>query len=323
MTDKVSDWCGLCCRQITGGFSNEGQVITGAPCKHQFHSVCVKVRHCLQSRSLVKDFVKSKYPVCPDNNSSILEEIHKKLDKVVKIGEKLEDIKAKVTKMAGDFDILRGSVAALEIMVSKLETGVDHYIGEGATNAIVSELEERISKSVHTKAIEEIEARQLLMESQYLSDQIVVSGIPESDSENLIVTVERLGELLEVNNVGLEELISAERIGKKRNERIRRDIFVKCKTSQTVNNFINGKKQKQNLTANMLINSAPRAPIYVNRRYPPALYKLKQKLTKNYPRLKRRTWISGGAVYIRLQDDSEPIKILPSTNLESIPGLSD
>ncbi|CAG5108153.1 Protein of unknown function [Cotesia congregata] len=77
----------------------------------------------------------------------------------------------------------------------------------------------------------------LELASRMFNDQLIVSGKPETPSEDLVHTVTRLDSV---------------RIDKKRRSTGSRDIMVECKSPQLVSNFIAEKRKHKNFTANIL-----------------------------------------------------------------------
>lgn len=313
--EKSSVYCGMCCQQICDLSMAE---TAGTACKHKFHTMCIMVRCCLQAKSDVKGFIADKCPVCPVplDSYAVLVQINKKLDLLTVLDSKLTGLTERVDK-------IQDSYISLENRVSKLESRRLPNIESSTGAAFVKQVANCIKATTDIN----IEKRQLELETRMLSDQFVISGVSETISEttssNLVHTVVRLGSLLGVPDLAVDCFHYVDRIGKKGGPGGSRDIIVKCKSPQLVGTFVSAKKKHRDFTANILYPQLDKIPIYVSKRYPSTLYKLRQSVIKKYPAINRRNvWIAGSSVCIKLKEGSEPIKVYPSTDLGNVPGLS-
>ncbi|CAD6243458.1 GSCOCT00014278001.2-RA-CDS [Cotesia congregata] len=315
--DKAGDkaeYCGLCCRQISDTASAES---TRASCKHIFHTLCIKVRYCLQTKADAKAFVAVKCPVCPlpTDSAAVLAQINAKLDLLTTMNDKLTGLTERVDK-------LQDTCGTLNDRVTKLEAEGLPDIGSSNSAAFIKQVADQVSSTVKASSDINDEIRQLQLESTLLNDQFVVSGFKEDASEDLLDMVVRLGSMMGVPDLNRDRFQYADRIGKKGPGARCREIVVKCKSPQTVNNFIAVRRDLKELTANVIIPGMPRVPIYVSRRYPQSLYKLRRLLIEKYPAInKRSTWIASTCVCVRPTVGSEPIKAYPSTDLDHIQEL--
>ncbi|KAH0567852.1 hypothetical protein KQX54_015070 [Cotesia glomerata] len=173
----ASDWYGICIRSIT----DDNFAATGAVCEHCFHLTCVKVRCALRSRSYVVEFVADKCPIYPAvqsqvqslPQSAVLEQINEKLgliqdisNKVDGVIEKLDDLNEICKNLRKDYESLNKRVTAVE----------------DASAAAFSEV---LSNVETFKQLQDIEMRQLSLETEQLFDHLIISGIPELPTENL------------------------------------------------------------------------------------------------------------------------------------------
>lgn len=280
----------------------------------------MKIRFCLTYKSAVKNFVASKCPVCPppqvpqkatvgsQDSNDVLAEINKKLDLLTTMNGKITTLMETVSNIQKNYTYLEGRV-------TKLESGsVD--IASTSGSELVKQVAERLSVAAKVTVDLNAEIRQLQMESRLLSDQFVISGLAEQAPENLVHVAVRLGSMIGVENLVDDQIQYAEGIGNKQGST--RDILVKCNSPSLVNRIFLAKKNFKALTANVIFPELNNVPIYVNRRYPSALYKLRQLIIKKYPAIDRRNvWIASTCICARLKDKSEPIKVYPSTDLES------
>ncbi|CAG5093172.1 Protein of unknown function [Cotesia congregata] len=309
-----TDYCGICCRQISDLSQAD---TTGAECKHKFHQLCVRIRFCLAAKSAVKNFIANKCPVCPprsapqvsQDSNSVLAEINKKLELLTTMDVKINDLSQRLTSIQDNYVSREGRVA-------KLESG-SISVASAAGDDLVKQVAERISTATKKTTDLSTEICQLEMETRMLSDQFVISGLAEQSSENLVQTTIRLGSMIGIADLVGDQIQYAERIGKKRGSA--RDILVKCKSPSLVGRFLSAKKNYKSLTANVVNPGSSNVPIFTSKRYPSALYKLRQSLIKKYPTIdKRSVWIASSCVCVYIKDITDPIKVYPSTDLESL-----
>ncbi|XP_074107215.1 uncharacterized protein LOC141532664 [Cotesia typhae] len=318
MPDKALNCCGICIRSIT----DDNFTATSDVCTHCFHLTCVKVRCALHSRSDVVKFVADKCPICPavqsqmqsPPQSDVLEQINEKLGLIQDISKKVNGVIEKLDDLNEICKTLRKDYESLDKRVTAVED---------ASAAASSEVRSNVET---VKQLQDIEMRQLSLETKQLSDHLIISGIPELPTENLSGIVMNLSRRLELQGLDNQHILSVERLGKKKicvagnDSSYSRDILVKCQSSIIINKFFEAKKVHRDITADLVIQGVRNLPVYINRRYPSALYKLRQNIVKQFPMInKKNVWISSGSVCVRLQDGSDPIKLLPSMDLKKIP----
>ncbi|KAH0553353.1 hypothetical protein KQX54_001691 [Cotesia glomerata] len=285
---QVYDYCGICCRQFSDKIEH---VCTGAECKHNFHLTCLLIRLALQKKDEAIASVSMKCLVCPEskNINAVLTSINTRLGLLKIVNDKLTTLTACMDKLQEDQITLDRHVLQLEAR-SCSNGDVDQQ------ETIIEQVTERLCALRKESTDVYIEARQLELESRMLNDQLVNSGIPEIPSEDLIQTVIRLGSMIDVPNLTHDSLHYAEKIGKKGQSRVR-SIVVKCKSPQLVE----------------------KVPLYVNRRYPSSLFKLRQGVIKKFPNInKNNIWITNSCVCLRITDGSDLIKVYPSMDLDRI-----
>lgn len=330
--------CGLCLKVISDAAS---AVQTTANCKHYFHNTCVKVRCCLPSKTHAATKVKDCCPACVTDVSPILKEISEKLSKidgvdknVAKFGKKLDkfdetmkSVNDKVDKLISNYDMLQKNVKDLEARVSKIEETQP----DGGNNLL--EEARAIAKNI---ADGDLEARMLQMESRSLADELTITGLPELDGEKLPDVVVRLTQALKVP-VTENEIVSVERLGRKSN-RSHRSVCVKFNSLKHVDECIKSiKKAKvkvgtlmpgvsvQDADATLMPGAQVRdadATIYLHRRHPSSLYKLRLEVRKKYPAIHpKNIWISNTSVNVRYADNEPPVKLRPTVGVGPLQDL--
>lgn len=115
------------------------------------------------------------------------------------------------------------------------------------------------------------------------------------------------------------DIVKVERLGAKiRNKD--RSIRVKFNNQKYVDGLIKNVKGNTVKVGNLL----PRAPsagafVYLHRRHPASLYKLRQEIRKKYPNIAAKNiWISYTTVNVRYDEKKQPVKLLPSTGLQPL-----
>lgn len=318
--------CGLCLKNISDASS---AVQTKADCKHYFHDSCVKVRCCLPSKSRAAAKVQDCCPACVVDISPILTEIRDKLNKidgvdknVVDFGKKMDkfdkaikSVNDKVDKLITDYGVLHKSVKELEVRVSKIEEA-----RPVADNNLLDE-----ARAIAKNIIDgDLESRTLQLESRSLEDELTITGIPELDGEKLTEVVLKLTQVLKVP-VTKTEIIYVERLGKKKSNRNHRSVCVKFNSLKHVNECIKGIKNNQVKVGTLMPSVKPPdadAAIYLHRRHPSALYKLRQEIRLKYTGIHpKNIWIAHAFVFVRYADDKPPIKLRPSVGIGPLQDL--
>lgn len=295
-------------------------VQTGAECKHYFHDSCVKTRYNLSNRARAAGKIVGECPVCPINYSNTLECICAKLDKIDNIElkidaftKKIDSMQEKIDKLATDYNGIKKSVKLLEDRVSKVEKERPDF-----DNNIVAEVKAAAQSIVDSN----LELRTLQLESQSLADEIILGGIPESVGEKLTDVVTKLTKKLKVS-VTENEIVKAERLG--RHGQNDRNIRVKFNNQRHVDSLISNIKGNSVKVGELLPDAElPEAVVYMHRRHPTSLYKLRQDVRKKYPSIPPKDiWISYSSVNVRYAGDIPPVKLLPSAGLSPLQGLID
>uniref|UniRef100_A0A6V7JKN1 RING-type domain-containing protein n=1 Tax=Bracon brevicornis TaxID=1563983 RepID=A0A6V7JKN1_9HYME len=166
--------------------------------------------------------------------------------------------------------------------------------------------------------IDDLNVRSLRMESAQLASHLILSGVPEMEGENLT-------DFLQATccHIGAEistgAFLSVERMGKLSSERSR-PFLVKCASPAVVDTIINAKKRFGCLHAKQLPGSwAQDFKIYINRRRPSLLYKLRDALLEQKKSLSPRSvWFGDFWLFVRLPDVSRPLKIYSMKEVQSL-----
>ncbi|XP_044582947.1 uncharacterized protein LOC123263967 [Cotesia glomerata] len=286
------------------------------------------MRCALHSRSDVVEFVADKYPICPavqsqvqsPPQSDVLEQINEKLGLIQDISKKVNGVIEKLDNLNEICKTLRKDYESLDKRVTAVED---------ASAAASSEVRSNVET---VKQLQDIEMRQLSLETKQLSDHLIISGIPELPTENLSGIVMNLSRYLELQGLDNQHILSVERLGKRKigvaanDSSHSRDILVKCQSSIIINKFFEAKKIHRDITADLVIQGVRNLPVYINRRYPSALYKLRQNIVKQFPMInkKKNVWISAGSVYcVNNYSSSVNLKICHLNAQSLIPHIDE
>lgn len=347
--------CAICIRSIT---DDSALVQTKADCKHYYHDSCVKVRFSLPSKSYAAGKVANTCPVCVPDVSDILKKINARLDSVEKIDgmnkklekidvdkineissklekiDKIGDIGVKMDTMASKVDSFEKSIASVEGMMDKLSLDYNSLkvsvkelqerltAVENARPGVPADLAEEIKGAAQRVCDGSFELRTLQLESQLLADEITVGGLPEERGEKLMDVVMSFSAAVGVQVTG-GDVVKLERLG--RAGAASRNVRVKFSNQRFVDDIMKSVKVKPvELGAVMPAAQVPGAPVYVHRRHPSSLYKLRSDVRKAYPGIQaKNVWISYACVNVRYADDKPPVKLLPSTGVGPLRGLLD
>ncbi|KAH0555255.1 hypothetical protein KQX54_016488 [Cotesia glomerata] len=213
-------------------------------------------------------------------------------------GSQLNKVATEVEALCVDFNKLTANQAATDAQVK-------------AVLARTNDLENRIvaveSNEVELKLSAADEAVILRAAFDQVAHQLVVSGLPEEDGEDVKKLSRSLVGMLDPALDG-DVVVDAFRIGKRR--RIvgsrRSDlagprlIIISLKSSDICKKVVEGKKAKPDLNAKQLGQSLPEVKVYVNFRQPAQLHQLRDRVLQKFPHVDRKhVWISDGAVFLR------------------------
>lgn len=296
--------------------SSEG-LTTGASCRHSFHVDCAVVRLNVESTRIAKVKLQTKCPACDVTDNRVVELLES-------IDKKLDDFGTKLTEVIGDVKILREDVNKLATQQTDTDAKVDAVTARA--DDLESRLETVVLNSAEFKLSAADEAVILRAACDQVAHQLIVSGLPEVDGENVKELSKSLIGVLDAAP-GEDVLVDAFRIGKRR--RVAgsrrsglagpRSVVLSLKSKDACKQVIEAKKGKPNLNAKQLNQSLPDDKVYVNYRQPAQLHRLRDRVLKAFPNVDRKhVWISDGAVFLRKSKDERPVKILPSTNLQQL-----
>lgn len=290
---------------------------TGACCKHSFHTDCVAVRLNVDNTRTARVYLQTKCPACDVTDNKVVSLLES-------IDGKLEGFGAQLTKVVTEVKALRTDLNKLTANQATTDAKVE------ALSARTDDLENRL-EAVETNAAETSlsaadEAVLLRAACDQVAHQLVVSGLPEADGEDVKELSRSLVEALDPT-LGGDEIVDAFRIGKRRRPVDSRrsgiagprSVIISLKSKGACKKVIEAKKGKPDLNAMQLDQSLPEVKLYVNFRQPAQLHQLRDCVLKALPNVDRKhIWISDGAVFLRKSKDDRPVKILPSTNLRQL-----
>ncbi|KAH0568308.1 hypothetical protein KQX54_020303 [Cotesia glomerata] len=176
-------------------------------------AICIRsitAEHAVMSDvSDVTDFVADKCPICfipqpqPESITKILQNINEKLGLIKDVKMEIHGVVKKLDELNNICKNLQENYVNLEKRVAAVENA----------SAVSSEVDHN-SNSV--KLTQSIEVRQLLLEMQQLSDQLVVSGVPEMPTEDLEDIVINLSNSLGLQGIDVNGVSSVERLRKRK-----------------------------------------------------------------------------------------------------------
>lgn len=262
-----------------------------------------------------------------DPLATLLSSIDERLGKIDVISGVVNSVSSSVRSLTTKFGSLEKAYTNIQSCLVDLTDRVcrleardkDTIAGEDLLEKTAEERSLRQPESMRDDT--ELEIRMLKLETQSLADQLVLTGLPVLPHENLVQTIRSLGEVLHVSLVP-SDLISVKRLGKSKTEfgsPQARDVLVKFSSPRLPCDFISGKKMKKELRAGHIDPRLSESPVFLNRSYPPTLYKLRCEVCSRYPEITRKNiWIGSTAVFVRLKDGSEPVRLLPSTGISRL-----
>ncbi|XP_015598476.2 uncharacterized protein LOC107269298 isoform X2 [Cephus cinctus] len=170
----------------------------------------------------------------------------------------------------------------------------------------------------------------LRLACQSMSNQLVIMGIPEvtgGANENLSEFALKLASALNVN-VSPTDIVRIERMGRIRKRLLAdgndahvrsRAIMFELSTKIKCDQIITAKKLQPDLNASAIDVGYCHNKVYINRRQPLELQKLREQILKKYPTLTpKMVWIADAGVYLRKNADSKPIKLISSADLSQL-----
>ncbi|XP_046748859.1 uncharacterized protein LOC124412786 [Diprion similis] len=268
-----------CCIEVRQSLL--GQVLSGFLCYRQCQEAtyidsavnCLvkitKVTLNVDSKRLASVKLQTQCPVCQVTDNSVidlLQTINAKLDG---FGEQLQKDTAEVASLRVDFEALNTAQEETNLKVDAVEAVPAEAKLSAADEAVL-----------------------LRAACKQVSNQLVVSGLPEVEGED-IKSLSR--SLIGALGVTLDEddLVDALRIGKRRRAAgYRRSglagprtIVVAMRSKDACRKVIDAKKGKRDFNAKQVDQSLPDVKVYVDLRQPAQLHQLKDRVIKAFPRV--------------------------------------
>ncbi|XP_024947523.1 uncharacterized protein LOC107274508 [Cephus cinctus] len=328
--------CALCFTNVEK--AGDG-IASKAPCKHNFHVGCVIMRLAVDSAVEATAAVRQCCPIYPpkDDKLSVLRSINESLSKldvtmakvdtlvadVGKLNTKMDALTENNSKFKAEFLTIKQTVNAVK---KDLGTAVENIKAQGSRLEIV---EERLSnKSVGLSKTDK--AILLRVACQSMAIQLVIMGVSEftgDGNEDLNEFVPKLTCALDVD-LSPADVVRVERMGRLRkrtsssmvNDHVTsRAIVLELATKVKCDQFIVAKKHHPNLKSSNIDSGYLDSKIYINRRQPIELQKLRNQVLKKCPSLNpRAVWIADAAVYIRKDMDAKPYRVLSISDLSEL-----
>lgn len=184
--------------------------------------------------------------------NSVLSTVSSLTDKLVTLEERYNSLHSGLVDLAG--------------RVSHLEACDKDRVAVKSMLGNMTEDRSRCSQPVPIRDVTDLEIRTLQLEIQALSDQLVLTGLPELPNEDLVQIVRSLGEVLKVP-VKPSDLVSVKRLGKGKTDSgpsEARDIAVKFGSPRLPCEFISGKKYIKDLRAGRIDARLSESPVHLN-----------------------------------------------------------
>lgn len=198
------------------------------------------------------------------------------------MNDMLCSVSEKVNKLVDDYDMLKNNYDALNNSVSAIEN---------SQSSIDNNLLKKVKKAAQEMTKNHLELRTLQLKTQVMADEVTISGTPEQLSENLSKIVLNLSKNVNVPIIG-GEIVKVGRMGEPDKNRSRsRNILVKLRNHRYVSDLITNIRNNP-LKVGKLIPGCDKeldTSIYIHRRHPPALYKLRMDVRKQFPNILPKT----------------------------------
>ncbi|XP_015606421.1 uncharacterized protein LOC107273106 [Cephus cinctus] len=322
--------CNLCTHMIP----ETDLVKTGAECKHVFHPRSVKQAMSLQTSRGANKAIKKHCPACsrpvieqqsvlPIGVQTLLQSVERKLGGIDQMNASIIDLSRRVDALTVSNEDLKKETKELRNVVVSMKAACEDLDRKttdrfDAYEKRLKQLEASTSGDSTGACYAAQERRLLRLESRSMATDSVVTGVPEEEDESLKEVGVNIAQVLGVR-LEKTEVLQAVRMGKQRTKRVR-PILYQLAIPAKCEEIIEGKKKKRDLRgADFSSKWNNELKIYINRRVPAALNRLRQEELMKYKHIPARSvWIADGAVFIRKEKDSMPIHIGSLAELDSL-----
>lgn len=208
---------------------------------------------------------------------------------------KLSALQGDVNKLVTDVGILKNQYESLKVVVD----GTVSEVGE------IREENVRLSREVSF-----LKDHVADLQQQTRKNNIIISGIPATNNENIFLILDTIARLLNVN-YSRADISAAHRLPAPRGDAARPPNIVVCFVSRFVKGlWLQARRERRTLTAIELHPSFPNQPIWLNDH----LTKENAELFREARQLQRNNklaavWTSDGRVLVKISPSGKPFRV--------------